>query len=64
MSRNFEDFLVASLIERCPKTMMIRELIMNANTPRKNTERDNAAGDDIALRWLNPSSKYLLTPPT
>jgi sensor histidine kinase regulating citrate/malate metabolism len=25
-----EDFLVASLIERCPKTMMIRELIMNA----------------------------------
>jgi hypothetical protein len=27
-------------------------------------ERDNAAGDDIALRWLNPSSKYLLTPPT
>lgn len=25
-----EDFLVASLIERCPKTMMIRELAMNA----------------------------------
>ena len=25
-----EDFLVASLIERCPKTMMLRELIMNA----------------------------------
>lgn len=25
-----EDFLVASLIERCPKTMMIRELTMNA----------------------------------
>ena len=25
-----EDFLVASLIERCPKTMMIRELMMNA----------------------------------
>src|SRR5215472_1240734 len=25
-----EDFLVASLIERCPKTMMIRELVMNA----------------------------------
>jgi hypothetical protein len=25
-----EDFVVASLIERCPKTMMIRELIMNA----------------------------------
>jgi len=25
-----EKFLVASLIERCPKTMMIRELMMNA----------------------------------
>lgn len=25
-----ENFLVASLIERCPKTMMIRELMMNA----------------------------------
>ncbi len=25
-----EEFLVASLIERCPKTMMIRELMMNA----------------------------------
>jgi hypothetical protein len=25
-----EDFLVASLIERCPKTMMIRELVMNS----------------------------------
>lgn len=25
-----EDFLVASLIERCPKTMMVRELMMNA----------------------------------
>jgi hypothetical protein len=25
-----EDFLVASLIERCPKTMMMRELMMNA----------------------------------
>ncbi|MET4043227.1 ATP-binding protein [Bradyrhizobium sp. RT6a] len=25
-----EDFLVASMIERCPKTMMIRELVMNA----------------------------------
>jgi hypothetical protein len=25
-----EDFLVASLIERCPKSMMIRELMMNA----------------------------------
>jgi hypothetical protein len=25
-----EDFLVASTIERCPKTMMIRELFMNA----------------------------------
>lgn len=25
-----EDFLVTSLIERCPKTMMIRELMMNA----------------------------------
>ncbi len=25
-----EDFLVASLIERCPKAMMIRELMMNA----------------------------------
>jgi hypothetical protein len=25
-----EDFLVASLIERCPKIMMIRELMMNA----------------------------------
>ena len=25
-----EDFLVASLIERCPKTMMLRELMMNA----------------------------------
>jgi sensor histidine kinase regulating citrate/malate metabolism len=25
-----ESFLVASTIERCPKTMMIRELIMNA----------------------------------
>jgi hypothetical protein len=27
---NDQEFLVASLIERCPKTMMIRELIMNA----------------------------------
>jgi hypothetical protein len=25
-----EDFLIASLIERCPKSMMVRELIMNA----------------------------------
>jgi hypothetical protein len=25
-----EDFLVASLIDRCPKTMMLRELMMNA----------------------------------
>ena len=25
-----EDFLIASLIERCPKSMMIRELMMNA----------------------------------
>ncbi len=25
-----EEFLVASLIERCPKTMMVRELMMNA----------------------------------
>jgi hypothetical protein len=25
-----EDFLVVSLIERCPKSMMIRELMMNA----------------------------------
>src|SRR5260370_25644441 len=25
-----EDFLVASLIERCPKPMMLRELMMNA----------------------------------
>jgi hypothetical protein len=25
-----EDFLVASLIERCPKSMMVRELMMNA----------------------------------
>jgi anti-sigma regulatory factor (Ser/Thr protein kinase) len=25
-----EDFLVASLIERCPKLMMVRELMMNA----------------------------------
>jgi hypothetical protein len=25
-----EEFLVASLIERCPKTAMIRELMMNA----------------------------------
>lgn len=25
-----EDFVVASMIERCPKTMMIRELMMNA----------------------------------
>ena len=25
-----EAFLIASLIERCPKTMMIRELLMNA----------------------------------
>jgi hypothetical protein len=25
-----EDFVVASLIERCPKVMMIRELMMNA----------------------------------
>ncbi len=25
-----EDFLVASMIDRCPKTMMLRELLMNA----------------------------------
>jgi hypothetical protein len=25
-----EDFIIASLIERCPKSMMIRELMMNA----------------------------------
>src|SRR5690349_19777449 len=25
-----EDFLVATLIERCPKLMMVRELMMNA----------------------------------
>src|SRR5438045_3245608 len=25
-----EDFIVASMIERCPKTMMVRELMMNA----------------------------------
>jgi hypothetical protein len=25
-----EEFLIASTIERCPKTMMIRELFMNA----------------------------------
>ena len=25
-----EDFLVAAMIERCPKSMMIRELLQNA----------------------------------
>ena len=25
-----EDFLVASMIERCPKSMMLRELVKNA----------------------------------
>jgi hypothetical protein len=25
-----EEFLVASMIDRCPKTMMLRELLMNA----------------------------------
>jgi hypothetical protein len=34
-----EDFLVASTIERCPKTMMIRELVMNALEAAQNSER-------------------------
>ena len=34
-----EDFLVASTIERCPKTMMLRELVMNALEAAENSER-------------------------
>jgi hypothetical protein len=30
IAKENEDFVVASMIERCPKTMMIRELVMNA----------------------------------
>jgi hypothetical protein len=35
-----EDFLVASMIERCPKTMMIRELVMNALEAAKQAPLD------------------------
>lgn len=35
-----EDFLVASLIERCPKAMMIRELMMNALEAARHAPED------------------------
>jgi len=35
-----EAFLVASMIERCPKTMMIRELVMNALEAAKQAPLD------------------------
>src|SRR6202165_5073023 len=35
-----EDFLVASLIERCPKTMMLRELMMNALEAARHAPED------------------------
>lgn len=36
-----EDFLVASMIERCPKTMMLRELAMNAFEAARHAPEDN-----------------------
>jgi hypothetical protein len=35
-----EDFLVASLIERCPKAMMLRELMMNALEAARHAPED------------------------
>jgi len=36
-----EGFLVASMIERCPKTMMLRELAMNALEAARNAPEDH-----------------------
>ena len=36
-----EDFMVASMIERCPKGMMLREMVMNALEASRNAPEDN-----------------------
>src|SRR5258708_18508137 len=45
-----EDFLVASLIERCPKTMMLRELMMNALEAARHAPQDQKT---IEIRSLD-----------
>lgn len=45
-----EAFLVASLIERCPKTMMIRELLMNALEASKLAPEDQREVEFSALQ--------------
>lgn len=45
-----EAFLVASLIERCPKTMMIRELLMNALEAAKLAPQDQREVEFSALQ--------------
>jgi hypothetical protein len=54
-----EDFLVASMIERCPKTMMIRELVMNAIEAAINAP---AAEQTIELmpRWIGGVEKLCI----
>ena len=43
-----EDFLVASMIERCPRAMMLRELVMNA------LEAAGRAPEDRRLVEISP----------
>ncbi len=54
-----EDFLVTSMIERCPKTMMIRELFMNAVEAAINAP----AGDQIIElmpKWIGGVEKLAI----
>ena len=41
-----EAFLIASLIERCPKSMMIRELMMNALEAAQHVPEGRRLGRD------------------
>ena len=54
-----EDFLVASMIERCPKTMMIRELVMNAIEAAINAPADEQT-IELMPRWIGGVEKLCI----
>jgi hypothetical protein len=54
-----EDFLVVSMIERCPKTMMLRELAMNALEAARQAPEDRRLVE-IRLSEHNGASKLVI----
>jgi hypothetical protein len=54
-----EDFLVASMIERCPKTMMIRELVMNAIEAAINAPAAEQA-IELMPKWIGGVEKLCI----